>query len=403
MKITVISMEIPYPPIHGGRVDVWRRLKVLSKLGVELQLVCWTKTVPKPEHIAVIKQYVQHFYPIVYKRNLAASFRRFIDLFSHSLEVSSRILRGKDWDTLLAAVEKFQPDVLMADHVHAGIVTLPLSKRLEVPMIVRSHDIEHLHYRYLMETAKGSRKIARFLSQNHLESYEKNIFRQSLAFYDISSDDLAYWKSQGFINGYLLPPLIEFPDQNISEAQEFASLNQSVEATYDVVFLGNLVTENNVSGVMWFLREVLPLLKQKMPATKVLIAGSNPTLEVIDLCTELKDTVDLKVNPPDAFKIYQSGRVLINPVSIGSGVSIKSIDMLAAGRPIVSCPKGLAGLPEEVKEYFRIAQDSSSFAHAIAECLTTDQYKIPEREFLESILGIKVIQNFIDQLSIAIK
>ena len=396
-------MEIPYPPIHGGRVDVWRRLKVLSELGVELQLICWTKTAPKPEDVAVIKQYIQDLYPIVYKRSMLASLRRFIDLLSYSLEVSSRILRGKDWDNLLAAVKKFQPNVVMADHVHAGIVTLPLSKSLKVPMIVRSHDIEHLHYRYLMKTAKGYRKIARFLSQNHLESYEKNIFRQSLAFYDISSDDLAYWKRQGFTNGYLLPPLIEFQDQDISDAQEFASSDKTVKATYDVVFLGNLVAENNVAGVAWFLKEVLPLLKQKLPNIKVLIAGSNPTLEVINLCSGLKGTVDLKVNPPDAFQIYQSGKVLINPVWIGSGVSIKSIDMLAAGKPIVSYSKGLAGLPEEVKKYFRIAQDSSSFAHEICECLTANRYEIPDRKFLESILGVEVIQNFINQLSMAIK
>lgn len=396
-------MEIPYPPIHGGRVDVWRRLKVLSKLGVELQLVCWTKTAPKSEDVAVIKEYIQHFYPIVYKRNLLASLRRFVDLFSYSLEVSSRILRGKDWDNLLAAVKEFQPNVVMADHVHSGIVTLPLSKSLEVPMIVRSHDIEHLHYRYLMKTAKGYRKIARFLSQNHLESYEKNIFRQSLAFYDISSNDLAYWKRQGFTNGYLLPPLIEFQDQDVSDAQDFTSPNKLVETTYDVVFLGNLVAENNVAGVAWFLKEVLPLLKQKVPNIKVLIAGSNPTIEIIDLCSKLKNTVDLKVNPLDAFQVYQSGKVLINPVWIGSGVSIKSIDMLAAGKPIVSYSKGLAGLPEEVKKYFRIAQDSSSFAHEICECLTENQYEMPDRKFLESILGVEVIQSFINQLSMAIK
>jgi glycosyltransferase involved in cell wall biosynthesis len=389
-------MEIPYPPIHGGRVDVWRRLKALSELGVDLQLVCWTKTAPKPEDIAVIKQYIQYFYPIVYKRDLLASLRRFVDLFSYSLEVSSRILRGKDWDNLLTAVKIFHPDVLMADHVHSGIVTLPLSKKLEVPMIVRSHDIEHLHYRYLMKTAKGYRKMARFLSQNHLESYEKNIFRQSLAFYDISSDDLAYWESQGFTNGYLLPPLIEFQDQDISTA------SKAVKTTYDVVFLGNLVAENNVAGVVQFLKEVLPILQQKLPNIKVLIAGSNPTFEVIDLCDELKSNVDLKINPPDAFEIYQLGKILINPVWIGSGVSIKSIDMLAAGKPIVSYPKGLGGLPEEVKKYFRIAQDSPSFAHEIFQCLTTAQYEIPEREFLESILGFKVIQDFIDQLTTTI-
>lgn len=391
-------MEIPYPPIHGGRVDVWRRLKMLSKLGVELQLVCWTRSAPKPEDVAVIKQYVQDFYPIVYKRNLGSLLRRFIDLFSYSLEVTSRILRGKDWDSVFMAVEAFQPDVIMADHVHCGIVALPLSQTLEVPMIVRSHDIEHLHYRYLMKAAKGYRKIARFLSQNHLELYEKNILRESLAFYDISSDDLGYWESQGFTNGYFLPPLIEFPNQEASKTQLFTIANTPVKTSYDVVFLGNLVAENNVAGVAWFLQDILPILKQKLPNIKVLIAGSNPVSQIKELCNQFGNNVDLNSNPSTAFEIYQSGKVLINPVRIGSGVSIKSIDMLAAGRPIVSLPKGLVGLPEEVKKYFKVAQDASSFAHEIYECLTSNQYEVPEQAFLESLFGIKVIQVFIEQL-----
>jgi glycosyltransferase involved in cell wall biosynthesis len=400
--MTVVSMEIPYPPIHGGRVDVWRRLKMLSQLGVELQLVCWTPSVPKPEDVAAIKQYVQHFYPIFYRRNLVASLRRFIDLFSYSLEVSSRILRGKDWDTVLMAVKEFQPDVIMSDHIHCGMVALPLSQTLEVPMIVRSHDIEHLHYRYLMKAAKGHRKIARFLSQNHLESYEKNLFRKSLAFYDISLDDLEFWRNQGFTNGYFLPPVIEFSDRESRKNQPIVN-DGFTEPNYDVVFLGNLVTENNVAGVAWFLQDVLPILKEKLPDIKVLIAGSNPTVEIKNLCSQYKDSVDLISNPPSAVKTYQSGKVLINPVSVGSGVSIKSIDMLAIGKPIVSLPKGLVGLPKEVKKYFQVAHDAPSFASAIHNCLTTNNYDKPERDVLESFLGITVIQNFLNQLEVMLQ
>ena len=403
MKMTVVSMEIPYPPIHGGRVDVWRRLKMLSKLGVELQLVCWTPSVPKPEDVATIQQYVKHFYPIFYRRSLVARIRRFIDLFSYSLEVSSRILRGKDWDNVLMAVKEFQPDVIMSDHIHCGMVARPLSQTLEVPMIVRSHDIEHLHYRYLMKTAKGHRKFVRFLSQNNLESYEKNLFKESLAFYDISLDDLEFWRSQGFTNGYFLPPVIEFSNQGASQEQPHIVNDELTEPNYDVVFLGNLVTENNVAGVTWFLQDVLPILKEKLPDIKVLIAGSNPTLQIKNLCGKYEDGVDLISNPPSAVKIYQSGKVLINPVAVGSGVSIKSIDMLAIGKPIVSLPKGLGGLPKEVKKYFQVAQDAPSFASAIHNCLTTNNYEKPERDVLESFLGITVIQNFINQLEVMLQ
>jgi hypothetical protein len=34
------------------------------------------------------------------------------------------------------AVKEFQPDVIMAAHVHSGMVVLPLSQTLEVPMLL---------------------------------------------------------------------------------------------------------------------------------------------------------------------------------------------------------------------------------------------------------------------------
>lgn len=395
MKISIIAMEIPYPPIHGGRADIWRRIKALSDLGTDLQLLCWCPKVCKPEDLAMIKKYVKNFYPIYYDRKIAAKIRRFIHLFSYPLEVTSRILQEKQWEEILSVVGSFEPDVILSDHVHCGVVALPLSQKLNIPMIVRSHDIEHLHYGYLLKSAKGYRKILRLLSLNHLEGYEKSMFKQSLAFYDISADDLNFWKNEGFTNGYFLPPLIESFDQK-SDAVDDVSVKTKVD--YDLVFLGNLRTENNMAGIAWLIQEVLPLLKVHLPEIKVLIAGSNPTYRIQKL-VEKSDGVDLKINPVSAMDIYQSGHILVNPVATGSGVSIKSIDMLTAGKPIVTLPKGLYGLPEEAKQFFRVAVDANSFAVEVLNCLNEKHSKVPDRDVLNSLFGYSVIENFLSDLN----
>ncbi len=395
MKITIISMIIPYPAMDGGRIDVWRRIKALAELGIDLQLVCWSPETPTPENVAVIEKYVQSFYPICFKSTFGSLIRRAVDLLSYPLEVTSRIIRGTEWSNLLNTVRAFEPDVILADHVHCGVVALPLSQQMDVPMIVRSHDIEHLHYRYLLKSAKGYRKFQRLLSLNHLERYEKSILKQSLAFYDISVNDLQFWKEQGFTNGHFLPPLIEFPEEiNDSGSQVSAHTNLS----YDVVFLGNLMTDNNISGITWFLEGVFPLLRDQLPTIKVLIAGSNPSLTIQKLL-EKTNGVDLKINPASAMEIYKSGRVLVNPVATGSGVSIKSIDMLAVGKPIVTLPKGLYGLPEEAKQCFRVATDAQSFAGEILKCLSEEVSSVPDQELLNSLFGYSVIEKFLSNLS----
>ncbi|MEA5496050.1 glycosyltransferase [Limnoraphis robusta] len=397
MKMTIVAMEIPYPPIHGGRVDVWRRVKMLAEQGTEIQLICWSREMPNAESLGVIHQYVKEFDLIIYKRGLEVYIRRVLDLFSYPLEVTSRIVRGEEWKRILDSVQGFQPDVIFCDHIHSGWVASRLSKALEISMIVRSHDIEHLHYRYYLQCAKGYKKLLRLLSLNHLEAYEKSLLKESLAFYDISKDDLNFWKSQGLQNGYFLPPLIEFSQEN----NQNNDTNREVKS-YDVVFLGNLNSENNVAGVTWFVEEVFPILKGRSPGIKVLIAGSNPVAKIKTMC-ENKEGLDLKINPPDAMTIYQSGRVLIDPVATGSGVSIKSIDMLAIGQPIISRPKGLSGLPEAARQYFRVASDAPSFANEILNCLAEEQSNRPDRALLESLFGYGVIENFLSQLNSLLK
>ena len=398
MKMTIVAMEIPYPPIHGGRVDVWRRVKMLAEQGTEIQLVCWSRETPNPDSLNVIHQYVKDFYPIIYQRGLDACIRRVFDLFSYPLEVTSRIVRGEKWKRLLDSVGCFQPDVILCDQIHSGWVASRLSKALEIPMIVRSHNIEHLHYRYYLQCARGYQKLVRLLSLNHLEKYEKSLLKQSLAFYDISKDDLQFWQKQGFNNGYFLPPLIEFDAEYERKSHgRRGTRNLQNSKFYDVVFLGNLNSENNVEGVTWFVEKVFPILQKQLPSIKVMIAGSNPVSKILEICSN-KEGIDLKINPPCALKIYQSGRVLINPIPTGSGVSIKSIDMLAIGQPIVSRPKGLFGLSEEARQYFRVASDARSFANQIINCLGEEQPNMPDRALLESLFGYPVIQNFLFQL-----
>lgn len=41
-RITLFASDIPYPPVHGGRVDLWRRIKFLASQKVQIQLICWS-------------------------------------------------------------------------------------------------------------------------------------------------------------------------------------------------------------------------------------------------------------------------------------------------------------------------------------------------------------------------
>ena len=394
MKITLVCHDIPYPAIHGGRIDMWRRIKAFAQIGVELQLICWFDKAPLREEVAEIKKYVSSAYFIKFKHDLCSTGYRLLNLVRYPLEVTSRMVVGKQLNHLISKVRAFKPHVIWLDGIHGGNVASKLSERFDIPIVTRCHNIEHLYYQRLFSSATGTSKVKRYLSVSHLETYEKSLLKNSLLFYDISSEDLKFWKSHGFRNGRYLPPLMEiFPlqKQDISY-QKIEKSNQ-----YDVVFLGNLYSNNNVAGIIWFLTQVLPEVRSQISDIKVLIAGAKPINKIRQLCEETEG-VDLSINPPSSAMIYNSGNVLINPVLTGSGVSIKSLDMLMAGKPIVSTPQGIAGLPISVKQYFKIASDTQSFAAEIVNLISNSQDIQISTKLLESLFGNQVIHEVVSDI-----
>ena len=294
----------------------------------------------------------------------------------------------------------FNPDLIFLDGIQGGIVANDLSKNLNLPIVTRSHNIEHLYQQRLLGAAKGWRKQKKRLYLTNLEQYEEDILRNSVLFYDISIEDLKFWQKRGLTNARYLPPLIDFSENNFSE-----QFNNSIDSnfTHDIIFLGGLSSDNNIEGVVWFLTKVVPLIREKLTTVKILIAGLDPINKIKTLCDQTEG-VELRINPPSAAEIYRSGRVLINPVSAGSGVNIKSIEMLVSRRPIVTRSQGISGLPEEIKKYFIVAEDAQSFADKLVNCLSTNSIiNNIELDLLNSYFGPQAIKKLLSDFESIIR
>ncbi len=399
MKITLVCQEIPYPAIHGSRIDMWRRIKAFADRGVELQIITWWfGTRPTNEEVVEIQKYAKKTHLFQIHQTAISRLQRVFDLLDYPLETTSRMIKGASLVTLEQQVREFDPDLIFLDGLHGGVIATQLSSILQIPLFTRSHNIEHLYARRMLDAAIGFKdKFRRYLSTVHLEKYEKKLLSNSSLFYDISADDLGFWQGLGFTNGRLLPPIVQFPDRELTD---FRDREIAPPKTYDLVFLGNLNTENNVSAAIWFLTEVLPVIRERLPAVTVAIAGFKPVDRIVKVCERIAG-VDLIVNPKSASEIYRSGRVLINPILTGSGVKIKSIEMLTFGKPIVSTSEGVSGLPEAIKQYFRIANDPATFAAATLEFLEIDRHPaLPsiDPELLASFFGAKIIDPIIAEI-----
>ena len=110
----------------------------------------------------------------------------------------------------------------------------------------------------------------------------------------------------------------------------------------------------------------MPMVWQVLPDARLLIAGSNPAEEVQELLKRYGQ-VTLIANPPDTVSIYAEAAVLLNPAQSGSGVNLKSVEMLESARPSVFTSQALAGFNKAIRSVL-VAHDAPQ---AFAEMMIT--------------------------------
>jgi glycosyltransferase involved in cell wall biosynthesis len=269
---------------------------------------------------------------------------------------------------LNAALLDFAPNVLLLEGPWFGEMVKRTAQRLSVPYVYRSHNIEH---RYLRGQARAARhwrdRIAWRLACVGLERYELALMRGACHVLDISQEDRGFWAARGVVSSWL-PPLPE---------QAFRDRPVEVQPS-DLLFLGNLRTPNNIQGLRWLIGEVLPLLRARDPSVCLTVVGSRPPPElVVEL--DAQPGVRLRPDQPDVLPWLFGARVLVNPVATGSGVQLKTLDMLMTDAPIVSRAQGLSGLPETFAALLHIAETPRAFADAVWVALQTPPAVDPAR------------------------
>jgi glycosyltransferase involved in cell wall biosynthesis len=144
-------------------------------------------------------------------------------------------------------------------------------------------------------------------------------------------------------------------------------------ATYisDMVFCGSMDWLPNVDAVVYFLSEVLPLIRERIPGATFTIAGRSPDAKVLKAVQGLAGvTVTGKVE--DMRPYLWGAKISIVPIRIGGGTRLKIYECMAAGVPVVSTTVGAEGLRYSDGEDIVLADDAGRFADACVRLLTED-------------------------------
>lgn len=133
-----------------------------------------------------------------------------------------------------------------------------------------------------------------------------------------------------------------------------------------IVFVGGSDWFPNRDGMLWFVHDILPLLRRARPEARVCWVGR--------IAPELRARVGaLGVETPghvdDVRPFLRDAACVIVPLRVGGGTRIKILDAWAMGRPVVSTTIGAEGLDGSDDVSLLLRDSTDAFATAVLAVL----------------------------------
>jgi glycosyltransferase involved in cell wall biosynthesis len=137
-----------------------------------------------------------------------------------------------------------------------------------------------------------------------------------------------------------------------------------------LVFTGSMDWLPNEDGMLYFVSEILPLIRRAEPGTTLSIIGRSPTPAVRRL--EQEPGIEVTGSVDDVRPHVSAGSVYIVPLRVGGGTRLKIFEAMGMGKAIVSTTVGAEGLPVTDGGDILIADAPESFAGAVVRLLRED-------------------------------
>jgi sugar transferase (PEP-CTERM/EpsH1 system associated) len=232
---------------------------------------------------------------------------------------------------------------------------------LPCPSILFTHNVEAEIWRRHAETATGLPMKSLLGRQwQRMLRFE----RQALARFDLV---LAVSDADGCTFQRLYPDALRAPVHVVQtgvDTEYFRPMPaREPGRPAHLVFTGSMDWLPNEDGMQYFVRDILPLIRQQAPEATLSIIGRSPTPAVRRLGVEAGIEVTGRVD--DVRPHIAAGAIYVVPLRIGGGTRLKIFEAMSMGKAVVSTTIGAEGLPVTDGTDIVLADEPAAFADAV--------------------------------------
>ena len=148
----------------------------------------------------------------------------------------------------------------------------------------------------------------------------------------------------------------------LSNVHEVYGRRREFDARRDLIFVGGFQHPPNTDAVLWFVREVFPLVRASLPDVVFHVIGSKAPAEILELA---HDGVIVHGFVADIAPYMDGCRLSVAPLRYGAGVKGKVNMAMSYGLPVVATPTAVEGMHVVSGQDIMVAQLPADFAAAI--------------------------------------
>ena len=377
MRILFLAHLFPLPLDSGGKIKSYYTLRALASRH-EVHVIAFVRS---DEEAALIPEMKSICAGVEVVRLERGKLRQVLDLAGSLLARKSFII-GRDFraemlGAVRRAVEEFRPDVVHVDHLQMAQY---VDSSGPYRVVLDNHNVESMIIRRVAETSdRRPMRLYAGIEWPKLQRYEIETCRRCDLVLTVSEEDKATLQ---MLNDALTDRGTPFDPSTGSGCRTLRGLVECVPIGVDVdhfqpiertqgslnmLSIGTMYWPPNVDSMLYFCREILPLVREQIPDCTLTIAGQRPVESIQALGREPGIAVTGYVD--DESKVAKDCGVFIVPLRSGSGVRVKILNALAMGLPVVSTPVGAEGLDVRSGEHLLIADGAAEFAEAVVRVL----------------------------------
>lgn len=400
MRILWLKSELLLPLDKGGKLRSWHLLRHLARRHEITYLafagpdqVAGRRDGLVPSLDAGMREVADRVETVTRTDPPKSSLRFYADAATHLIDplpyavgkYRSRAFRQR----LRALLDAERFDLVVCDFLFPA-VNLP--DDLPCPAVIFTHNVESEIWRRHAATKTGAAQVLYASQYRRMLRYEARTLQRFDGVLAVSDADRATFARlyPGAIRGpvHVVPTGVDTtyfsPDPRIPDER----IPNPEPQIPSLVFTGSMDWLPNEDAMLYFCREVLPLIRAEEPNVRLSVVGRAPTPPV----TRLDDGISIRVTGrvDDVRPYLREATAYIVPLRIGGGTRLKIFEAMAMGKAVVSTAVGAEGLSVTSGEHVLLADEPRTFARAVVRLLRdTDR-----RRRLESAARALVVEKF---------